>query len=394
MSYKLDTYINKILSYFIIIILVSEFITKGLITYRFDFYQVSSTTKIIIEILLLVYFFKNRLWTNKYSKFTLYIILFFIIGQLFTTINSEFTYENILNNIFTLNTYLYLPLLAICVLHRDVKEIIINNIKIIKKIALINSFAIVTGLISGIELFRSYPNSQRFGYNGLIGFSSSASFFYIAVIAILYVEFIKKKTLPNILFLISQLLFSIIVGTKTIWFFIILLSIIHFCIIIKKPYRHIFQSLGLIALTLFLIFRKKVELFIVSLFNFGEYYYNKHGFITVITSTRDLYLKKVWYHYLDSGTIYNALFGGMNVFKIRVEFEFINMFIFFGFVGMFTYLLLLKQLFVVSKQQKIKTLIFIAVILTCAMSGGLFYSVFSSIIIYMVFKYIDILTDK
>lgn len=376
----------------IIIILLSDFFTKFVVILGFKSLKITTVVKSLLLIFMIYFLITNKVWKHKLFKYLLAIFLVFISSQAIMLIRKGVIVIDLLNNAFTLTSYMFMPLVAICFCIISNEEIIQKNINLIKKFALLNAFLIVIGFLGDYTLFKSYFNSSRFGYNGLFISASASSYFYIMIITIYYTEYIlNKKRALNIALFLLQVIIAFLLGTKTIWFFILLLGIFHFCIITVKPYRYYFISLLGASITLFFIYKKEVELFIVSLFNFGERYYSEHGFITVITSTRDLFLKKVWSYYIENETITTVFFGGVNVFKHRVEFEFINMFLFFGVLGSILYLILIKTLFKINFNDKmiIKNSLFILIIITSAFAGGFFYSALSSTFFYISFRHIN-----
>lgn len=387
-------YNDSILSNFIALILLSEFLTKVLILSHANFYRISTTIKLVFGLYLIISIVHFRLLKHQICKLIYFLFLSFIIGQLFMIFNKGLVIDDLLNNFFTFSTYSFLPLFAICVENGSVEKIIATNINIVKKVALINAPILVFCLFLPFEVFKSYPLSDRFGYNGLLGFSSSASFFYIAVLIIYYSTYFKERTLKNALIFIFHILISFIVGTKTIWFFIALLLVFHFCFLLKRPVTHYFRVILLLVVFLYFVFKEKVELFIVGLFSFGQSIYSEHGFLAVITSTRSLFLKEVMDNYVNNFSFSTLFFGGINVIKVRVEFEFVNMFIFFGLVGTLIYLSIVKNIFFSVGQKKVKTIILISLLVTCALSGGFFYSVFSACVFYLCYKYLDIINQK
>ncbi|MFD1062569.1 hypothetical protein ACFQ1Q_04865 [Winogradskyella litorisediminis] len=383
-----------LLSNFILIILASEFFTKILILSENLPYRVSTFVKLGLGLYLFFYIYKKNLWWHKILKFLYFLTIIFIVGQLFFLFKNNTSKTDLLNNLFTFSTYIFLPLFVVCVENEKTHEIVLRNVISIKVAAFINLPIILFSLIVPFEIFRSYPLTDRFGFNGFLGFSSSASFFYIAIIIIFFGTYYINKSKKNLIFLILHTFISILVGTKTIWFFLLLVAISYFCFLIKNPLKSFFRFLFLIGIIFFLSFREKIELFIVSIFSFAERYYNEYGFLTVILSTRDLYFKQVYNYYISNFSLPTFLFGGINVIKIRVEFEFINMFVFFGLFGTLVYLLIIRYIFYKTQQKPIKTTIFVALIITCALSGGFFYSVFSACLFYLAYRYLDYIKQE
>lgn len=388
---KYNLICNKALLYFTPIVLIVDFATKFTILKDYQILQISSYTKLFIEVLLILFIINNLKKTAKQLLLLFFLSGLFLIGQILNVIASGFNLDDFYYNAYTHNAFLFFPIFAIVLNHtKNQKRIIKKNIHFIKKFSLINMVFILLGFFLELEIFKSYPSTERFGYNGLLSSSSSASYFFISSILIFYIDYFYLKDKKTFLLLLLNIIASLFVGTKTIWFFLFLLLFIHFCFLVNKKALIIYRSLTALLLVVILLFQEKIKLFIVSLFNFGEKIYNEHGFITVITSTRDLYLKKVIAHYSQNASINNFLFGGFNVFEIRVEFEFINLFVFYGLIGSFLYIFILGKLYKNVLISFPVISIFIAVAITVSLSGGFFYSVFSSIIIYLAFQYFHI----
>ena len=380
-------------SYFVLIVLCADFITKVTLWSGFDFHRYGSIVKFSIELIFIISVLVNQTRNHKIAYLMYLLIGCFIIGQVGMVLLNKNIDGDFKDNFVTIISFVFLPLFILaCFAQKNHLIIIQKNVKIIKVAALVNLPFIILGIITNSNILKSYPNSDRFGFNGFLTSSSSASYFYIALMIILYFQYIKLKKRKYLLVLLIQVFASLLMGTKTIWFFLILLSFIHFCVIINKNYRRFFQTLTTLLLVLTLIFWNKTKMFIVGLFSFGEEIYNEHGFISVILSTRDLYLKETLTHVIENGTILNILFGGINVKIIRVEFEFVNMFYFFGVFGTIIYFLFLKEAFYRENRSLLKILLFFAFMITGALSGGLFYSVSSSVLLYIAFRYVDIFT--
>lgn len=380
----------KILLHLLLITLVSDVISKVLLIEQLRFHRTGLFFKALILLSFIIGVVLEYLsYKLKMFKYLLSLMAVFIIAQIFEWLSGTNSPSDYIDNVFTLAKYCYLPVLTITFfLNTSKHQIISFNIKTLKIAAIINAPLILSNLVIKLNLFSSYPFTDRFGSNGLLLTASTASYFYIFLILILYYEYQKDKTNAKALYLFFQIGVSILVGTKTIWFFLLMVMLIHFCVILSKPYRYFFRA-GVISIFVLSIFLKeKIELFIVGLFNFGEEIYKEYGIVSVLTSTRDLFLYDAINHVKEQGTIFNYFVGGINVMKHRVEFEFVNLFLFFGIIGSLVYVLILKNIFL-QKSTKLKLWMFFAVILTASLAGGFLYSFLSSTLFLIAFKYID-----
>ena len=182
------------------------------------------------------------------------------------------------------------------------------------------------------------------------------------------------------------ILVSLLIGTKAIWLFLILLGIIHFAFHKKKIIRIISTTSIILGTILVIIFHDYIIKGIINSFSYGPSLYAEHGFITVLTSTRDLLLQNAIEYIQNNWTLSNYLFGGINLLEYGVEFEFIDIFLFFGIFGLIIYLLFLKRIFFTTFYGKYKILLFIALMLVAAFAGNFFMSIISSIFAYTVFQ--------
>ena len=81
-----------------------------------------------------------------------------------------------------------------------------------------------------------------------------------------------------------------------------------------------------------------------KLFPFWQPIFNKHGYLTLIFSNRDLNWQRVFQYLKVEGTFKNLLVGGVEFPKFLVEMDFIDLFLFFGIIGGTLYTLLLSKI--------------------------------------------------
>lgn len=391
--------ITCLLSNLIFILFFSDLGTKLLMFNNSTFIRFGSIIKLVIELVLIYIIIEKKLYKQRFFLIiTTPLFIIFCLGQLNEYfINAENFFTDIFHFVFRFNTYIYLVLFAIVLSHRDnLKKIIYKNIIAIKYIGFINILFILLGITFKIQFFKSYPFSLRFGYNGLLMSSGIASFFFIFFITILLAEYFK--TGKGLLKLLIVVIISFFVGTKTIWFFNFLVSLIfiyyQFVKYIHKRYRWALLAMPMIIISVFHVIKHSLKDFLVWIFPHGQYFYENYGILTLIFSTRDLILKKALINYKENANFFTYIFGGISDKIINVELELVKLFMFFGLAGTFVYFLFLKDFFFTKNQSLIKTLFFFAVIVTSIFSGALLYSVFNSLLFFIVFKYIDFLELK
>ncbi|WP_147427026.1 hypothetical protein [Lacinutrix venerupis] len=363
------------------IVILFDFITKILLTYSIDtFNRFSFIPKFIIIVFLLLITLKLG-ERKKINLLILYLGMFILTLIAFFSLYRDYNYIIVFKHLYNLSLYSY-PFILVTffrVLNKQEKKIIIQAIeKPIYIIGVISSILIILGLITKIELFRAYSFSNRFGYNGIFLKTSEASYYYICLLILsTYYFFIeKKKKIVSLLFLTTSLL----IGTKIVWLCIALL--IFFYLFEKN--KKITTTTILILVLVYFLFRKTIDNFLIVLLPNGEKLYKENGMFTVLTSTRDLLLEQTIIFSNENWNFINYLFGGNKYGLYKVEFEFLDLFFLFGFLGIVIFYFFLKNNFFKKIKGKFSCYLLI-VVLTCAFFAGNF---FKSFLVFSVFYFV------
>jgi len=374
----------KGLAVFTILLFLLNFsskVVKEVFFIRIYFYP-STLLKLAAVVFLLVYFIMYM----KSNKFTKYIyILCAIFGiDFLLKIMQQVPVEVLYNRFyfFMKGLFFYLCVITFKDLKKEHLEKTVKTLFVVAKINLILS---IFGVLLEINLFKSYPNSSRFGFNGIIAEPGIGTYFYILLATISYLKYRYQKS--SYITLILMILAILLLGTKSGYLFIGILGLIHMLYLLKKQIYQV-TFISILALAGYLLKDKLIQLAVNS-FNFGPVLYEKHGLITFVSSKRDLLLKETVEYMNEHWSIINYLIGGMD-FKIhRVEFEFIDVFLFHGVIGVCMYLLVLKKIFLTGKKKLPYTLLFLTVLLISALTGNLFFSITNSFCFIIVFLYLD-----
>lgn len=280
--------------------------------------------------------------------------LIFFYNELFFSLNNSgcYFYESLLGGNAYFHFKITMPLILWGVLSAliDFKkygEIFLNNIE---SILIVNGVLIITGSIFGIELFKSYPNSDRWGYDGIIGLHNTINNIFYGLILI-HTIMNKKKSLFKIFFFVICLT---LLGQKA-GILYILLIMTAFTMRIK---------LMLIIWGVGLILSYFCMPFVSSLSPFWKNVYEDHGALGVLTSLRNENIIAV----LDSseGTIniLNWLVGGIIRFPQNIEMMFVDILFFYGAFGV-----VLISVFI---QNQIKTFLLSVPLIVSFFAGGLY----------------------
>lgn len=203
-------------------------------------------------------------------------------------------------------------------------------------LVLIFSFYAITTILSfifNIIVFKTYPNSERFGF--LPFFSSQNEFSYIAMCSVFFFtkKYLNHKKSNNALLLATSLIALLLIGTKACYLFFVLFI---FYVLIKNRKYILLVTIFLSTITLILAFQKHFLSFINKFFKFFISVYETNGLINALSSNRIIYLKSRLKHQIDYLTLDNYFLGG-GLQKYMTEMSFIDLFLFFGIIGLFIY---------------------------------------------------------
>lgn len=371
----------------IILIVILLFLLELIVT--FQLYYNSNTTRLIgfYKFFFQIVVLFSIDYTNL-NKRLLYLILtlssVFLLNQLLNPLLEEsFSFLILKGSIYYFDRYIFIFLFILMIESRDDKLLIINkSLKYLEYIIIANSIFMVLGFIFDIELFKSYINSTRFGYDGFFNKVNEVSFIYIIYITYLYyITFFFKSRSWFLFFSIS--ITSLLLGTKTILLFFCLLFIFHFFYILKKM-KTLKILMGTILFSC-LFFFKTIITFLFNLFSFWDGFQDRYGIVTLLLSKRDILLRNA-FDYIDvNWSFINYIFGGAfysDSFALT-QMDWSDLVLFFGFLGSIIYILMLVLFFL--KKKSITLNLLIVIVLICGLLGGaLFMSGMSMILLFLI----------
>lgn len=351
--------VNKnLLSVFIVLVFITESYSK---IHNIELGYNSNIPKIckaIFAIFMAISLLINyKKIPNKY--FLIGLLVCFCIGQI--------TLENYFNSDSILNFFKYMfPIILF--LYFFVKPITSTPkktlFKVFESIIIFNTFLIILGFIFNIAYFETYMAGNRFGYNGLLYSSSSASYIYI--ISLFYFLIKLKKQFFSRWESIFILIGSIIIGTKTIFITIFFILFIYF----KKYWKVKIKNLIPYIIG-----------FIIMCFGY-LYYYKLNSFTSILSYRDQIFLNKTIPYIKDNWSIVNYFFGGVQDFTTRSQMGFFDVFYFFGFIGGLIYVTAYFKSYVSFKMNYV-FLMFLTILIPAIFIAGNFF-MYTTIALYMM----------
>lgn len=330
------------LGYIIICTLIFYFLNSFFIKV-FKFFYIENLiqpTLGLMKLIVFIFYFGLLLINFKFkNKLLTYLGLFFILF-IIANINwgLKIDLDSLLflksHNIFYLIKYLF-PFIFIGVfsLLKNKKNVISDYFEIAEKLLIINSFIVFIGFLFSVTFFKSYMHSDRFGYSGLL---QPGFFGYLLVIIISRKVFYEKFDLRLLILLLT----SLFIGTKSMLFFLLLLFFYY--LYEKQRFKLLLiYSSFLISL---LFFYKTIINFFIFLFPFWNSVLIKYGYIGLISSTRNFNIQNTLEYINIKATFKNLLIGGLDFSKCLVEMDLIDIFLFFGIIGVLLYISLISKL--------------------------------------------------
>lgn len=197
-------------------------------------------------------------------------------------------------------------------------------IRLIESLFLINAGLILFGgILAEISLMESYPLSGRWGYCGLLLDRVTTQLSY-GLLLLHNWSPNKPFYWKNFVFIICLLVSGQKAGFLWLGLFIV------FVVIRSSVLRN---AIVLLAAAIFAFIPYYIKL-LVGLSPFWEKVYEKHGILGVVFSLRNELLWSVFESEKENTSITEVLFGGISRFPTRIEFLPLDLFIYFGFVGL------------------------------------------------------------
>jgi len=371
------------LSILVVFMLAGTSLTKVVVDRKktnefFELYgiEVHLSTLVLSLVYAIILYEFIRLWKNV--GYFLIILSIFLIGLLFNF--QIIGNQELAGRIFFASKFVFL-FMAVPVFRNMSKYQLINAENILVFFGKFNLILIIIGLIFGIEILKSYPYSERFGYNGLIVLQGMGSFIYNLLIIRSYYRFINLR--GSIYELLMFVIASLLLGTKAVLLLLFLLVFYHFFFVQKRKIVKIWVAFS--TLLSLLMIRPILDVY-VKIFPFGEELINRYGYMTFLTSKRTLNIEKTMNYVQTNWNWDDYLFGNINPKAYLVESSIPDLFFFFGIAGLLVFIFFFKQMyFSVFENTHIKVLLAIFLV-TAMLAGGFFYSVFNVIIFVLVFE--------
>lgn len=384
--------IDKILFFFLMSFLVGDFLTN--LVHEFNrfkevsfFYRYAGLIKLFFEVFMLIMIAFNLKKLSRVAWVILIISASFVIGQylLSTVVDYDIKSHMFVGNIYFFNRYIYLLIFILFVQTVEIKTETFEKIyKYLEYFLYLNAIAIALGILFRIELFRSYEYTPRFGVSGLFSKPGEASYMYIIAIIVNYYYWIVKENKIYLFKLLFFILCSLCLGQKKIILFLIMLGIIF--LVRNNRFKKFFCIALPIGFTFFIFFQENIVKTVLNFFPFWENIYNQSGLISTITSYRNELLETVVSHIEATWTFLNYIFGGLDFETYKVEFEFIDLYIFLGLAGILYYVCIVSIF--LNRSDFLKRILIIITFATSLLSGGLLLNVTSVIFLYITAKYI------
>ena len=381
----------------IIILILGDLLRKIALSFHLEFNKYTAATKVL---LLLFYFifllisFKFYVKDKICSKLFLLIIsliVIFVLSNISPLNKDGFNPKNLEYLVrylfFPLTFFLFLPLF------KDITRVK-SLFRFYEWFFIINLILIIISFFFDLSFFKSYPNPNRFGFSGIINRTNQISYIIILFILIYYYKYAHLKVKNN-LKLYLTILTSILIGTKKIYFFLILLGIYHLYYFRKTILKKAFLSLTLLAL-LVLILRNKLFTLFKAKFGIFIDIYENNGLLTSFLTYRDELLLETYETLIQNKwRFYNLFIGGADYTIIRSQMDVFDLFFFFGALGLLIYYNLIN--FFIKTMNNMNTYLVLSLWMIFAISfltSGFLISVNVPFVFFISIFYLNSLTKK
>jgi hypothetical protein len=346
---------------FIALHFFADFLCKLNHVYNLNFPQYNRILKgvfLCLSLICSIYFSLKEKKINPFLFFTLIFSLFFLkivfLGNM----------ETFIRYFFWIGT---LPFFFVLYkLKESHNNFISKTYNLFRIIILLNVISIIIALTFKLNFSLTY-DSSRFGYNGFLLNQMQTPYFYLAAL------FLFQKKRDN-LFLIITIVLSVLSGVKAIYLGLFLFFLLRIVFFNKRSVSFKKQAvlIGIVTLVfvggLYILLQSRIFSDLVS----------KHGIITALTSTRNFNLIAI-VNEINSQN-FNFFIGSISLTSYRSEFGIIDVFLFFGFLGITYYFFLLRYLYLVYANNKLAISYFLINFIVVIFAGNFFYFPFNCIL--------------
>ncbi|WP_205635396.1 hypothetical protein [Flavivirga aquatica] len=237
---------------------------------------------------------------------------------------------------------------------------------IFKVFIIINAILILIGFIFEIRVFQVY-SSQRFGFNGIILSQGVTPYIYLTATILFW--FLKDKKM-----LILTLLLSIVSGVKGVYFAeFVCLSLL---VLFSEKNSKGFKIKVIVTLSVFFILS---VLIIFSQPTFRNVI-NSDGLLSALFSNRTDYTLELLNQIKPDN--FNILIGAIDLLKVRLELQIIDVVLFFGIIGLLVYFSFFYFIHKEFIKGSVSNIFFFTCLFLSCLSGNLLYIPFASFLFF------------
>lgn len=360
---------STVLLSFILLSFIVDFIDKTSIFYKIDFLKLNRFLKIVMIVYSILFMCFHNSYVIKRTKYLIFVFLVISILFLF-----KYDFWHLYLDYFLRYTFF---ILLFPVIHYAFSTASSKPLKsyysIFKFFVILNTVAIALGIFFDIHVFETYRGS-RLGYNGIILSQGLTPYIYMTAAAVFW-SYKDKKMLTLVLLLV---IFS---GVKGAYFGMFLFF--NLLVLYNQKFTRVFKLRSLLALSGLLV------LLIIGLFSLPTFkrVIQKDGFFSAIFSYRtDNFFEILSFRTPDN---FSFLFGSKGLCPITVEMQVLDIFLFFGVVGIIAYLVFCIAMYRDVVRGAQAKAFFFSVIVLSTLSGNLFYNPIASTLFIVTLFYLE-----
>ncbi len=340
--------ITSILSpIFLVLILMSDLHYKYISINGIQTFKFTVISKVIIALAFLVISVINFKKIKKgYFMVIAGLIMVIILGYANTDSNrifySSYTQAQYLFGLFVFYFFFsFYKFLDVALLLKTLTFIII-----------LNFLFILIGLLYEIELFKTYLS--RFGFNGIFKGTSEASYFYLfSILLFANLPFSKKNVFVFGLVIMSSLL----VGSKSLYVYLFFIALLTAFNLFKKQVGFLKAKHYFLLILLAVAFVYSFLWLVLTQNTTLNNVFIKDGLLSAIFSYRDVLTANAIYTIGEKYNFFNYMFGGLPFIYKTTEIFLMDLFITFGVIGSFLFLIFIRKIFPVIYSNRVKVML-------------------------------------
>ena len=317
---------------FFALIIITDFHYKIIARFEIEMVKLTLPIKLLIGVFLGYYMIAKKLLDKKDL---IYLGLFGVVILLGLAFQNQWHFNE---ELYIIAQYVF-GIMVFLFFFKSRSNLDLSTLeKTLQLLLWLNFGCIVLAMVFDLQIFRTYTGI-RFGYNGLLKSTSTASYFYM--FSVLYLLVKKDKNKHSKWLLLITILSALLVGSKTLFAFVAIVFMVYVLRYINQRQQYVSSTIFyIISAAILMVLGLYLFVPLISLNKTLHEVLIYDGVVSAFFSHRDEHVVNALSDMMTNYDVSNYLFGGLSEITRLTEVAVVDMFLAFGAVGTVVFFIL------------------------------------------------------